>query len=47
MFLVKNIFTSKTGFKIPYSNDNYFFGVQSVNENGNESLPVVPVPAGR
>jgi hypothetical protein len=28
-----------------YSKDNYFFAVQAVNENGNESLPVVPVPA--
>ena len=24
------------------SKDNYFFAVQSVNETGNESLPVVP-----
>ncbi len=43
----KKIFTSKTEFKMPYSKDNYFFGVQSVNETGNESLPVVPLPAGR
>jgi hypothetical protein len=29
---------------VPYSKDNYFFGVQSVSETGNESLPVVPLP---
>jgi len=27
---------------LPYSKDNYFFAVQSVNEDGNESLPVIP-----
>ena len=30
--------------QLPYSKDNYFFGVQSVSENGNESLPVIPLP---
>jgi hypothetical protein len=40
----KKIFTSETEIKLPYSKDNYFFGVQSVSENGNEGLPVVPVP---
>ena len=38
----KKIFTPETGIKIPYSKDNYFFAVQSVNDFGNESLPVVP-----
>lgn len=38
----KKIFTTKNSITIPYSKDNYFFGVQSVNENGNESLPVIP-----
>ena len=38
----KKIFTTTTEITIPYSKDNYFFAVQSVNENGNESLPVVP-----
>jgi hypothetical protein len=38
----KKIFTSQTSATIPYSKDNYFFAVQSVNEDGNESLPVVP-----
>jgi hypothetical protein len=33
--------------ELPYSKDNYFFAVQSVSEDGNESLPVVPAPAGR
>jgi Zn-dependent M28 family amino/carboxypeptidase len=41
-FWQKKIFTAATTLSIPYSKDNYFFAVQSVNENGNESLPVVP-----
>ena len=40
----KKIFTPSTEVKLPYSKDNYFFAVQSVNESGNESLPVVPAP---
>src|ERR1700722_1434066 len=40
----KKIFTTETDVKVPYSKDNYFFGVQSVSEGGNESLPVVPLP---
>ena len=40
----KKIFTTETEAKLPYSKDNYFFGVQSVSETGNESLPVVPIP---
>ncbi len=38
----KKIFTSQTSATLQYSKDNYFFAVQSVNESGNESLPVVP-----
>ena len=38
----KKFFTTSTQMILPYSKDNYFFSVQSVNENGNESLPVVP-----
>jgi hypothetical protein len=38
----KKIFTSEFSIRLPYSKDNYFFAVQSVNENGNESLPVIP-----
>ena len=38
----KKIFTTATQVTLPYSKDNYFFAVQSVNESGNESLPVVP-----
>ncbi len=40
----KKIFTTETQIVLPYSKDNYFFAVQSVNNNGNESLPVVPTP---
>ena len=43
----KKIFTSKTKIDLPYSKDNYFFGVQSLSDAGNESLPVVPLPNGR
>jgi hypothetical protein len=43
----KKIFTTDTKMDLPYSKDNYFFGVQSISEEGNEGLPVVPVPAGR
>lgn len=40
----KKIFTTENSYQLPYSKDNYFFAVQSVNESGNESLAVVPVP---
>jgi len=38
----KKFFTTSLEMTLPYSKDNYFFAVQSVNEDGNESLPVVP-----
>ena len=38
----KKIFTTDTNATLPFSKDNYFFGVQSVNDAGNESLAVVP-----
>ncbi len=41
-FWQKKIFTTNTQLQLPYSKDNYFFAVQSVNADGNESLPVVP-----
>ncbi len=43
----KKIFTLDTKMDLPYSKDNYFFAVQSVSEDGNEGLPVLPIPAGR
>ena len=43
-FWQRKIFTAETEMRLPYSKDNYFFAVQSVNESGNESLPVVPLP---
>jgi Peptidase family M28 len=46
-FWQKKIFTTDTKMDLPYSKDNYFFAVQSVSEEGNEGLPVVPSPAGR
>jgi len=38
----KKIFTKENKISLPYSKDNYFFAVQSVNEEGNESLMVIP-----
>ncbi|UOU97730.1 M28 family metallopeptidase [Chryseobacterium daecheongense] len=38
----KRIFTQNLSLKIPLSKDNYIFAVQSVNESGNVSLPVIP-----
>jgi hypothetical protein len=40
----KKIFVLGTEVNLPYSKDNYFFGVQAVSETGNEGLPVVPIP---
>lgn len=45
-FWQKKFFTTETSLRLPYSKDNYFFAVQAVSQDGNESLPVVPV-AGR
>jgi Peptidase family M28 len=39
----KKFFTNAAEMVLPYSKDNYFFAVQSVNAAGNESQPVVPV----
>ena len=41
----KKIFTADLSMTLPFSKDNYFFGVQSVSMDGNESLPVVPMPS--
>ena len=41
-FWQKKIFTTALEITVPYSKDNYFFAVQTVNADGNESLPVVP-----
>jgi len=38
----KKFYTSATTITLPYSKDNYFFAVQSVNDTGNESLPAIP-----
>lgn len=46
-FWQKKFFTTADTIKLPYSKDNYFFAVQAVSQDGNESLPVVPRVAGR
>ena len=38
----KKFFTSQTEITLPYSKDNYLFAIQSVGEDGTESLAVVP-----
>ena len=38
----RKIFTAEKEMRLPLSKDNYFFAVQSVSADGNESLPVVP-----
>lgn len=40
----KKFFTTENSIKLPYSKDNFFFGVQAVGEGGEESLPVFPQP---
>ncbi|CCH02823.1 peptidase M28 [Fibrella aestuarina BUZ 2] len=43
-FWQKKFFTTKLGMTLPYSKDNYFFAVQAVSDDGNESMPILPVP---
>lgn len=40
----RKIFLTDTEVTLPYSKDNYFFAVQSVDAAGHESLPVFPKP---
>ncbi|MFH6989750.1 M28 family metallopeptidase [Flavobacterium collinsii] len=40
----KTFFVKDTKTEIPYSKDNYFFAVQSIDALGHSSLPVFPVP---
>ena len=43
----KKIFVQGNEATVPYSKDNYFFGVQSVDALGHESIPVFPGQARR
>ena len=43
----KKIFVTGTEVTVPYSKDNYFFGIQSVDAAGHESLAVFPGQARR
>lgn len=38
----KKFYVEGNGLTLPYSKDNYFFAVQSVDEKGHEGLPVCP-----
>jgi hypothetical protein len=46
-FWQKKFFTTETKMDLPYSKDNYFFAVQSISADGNESLAVIPTPLAR
>lgn len=41
----KKFYVTGTTATLDYSKDNYFFGVQSIDAAGNESLAVTPLPA--
>lgn len=43
-FWEKKIFVKENSATLNYSKDNYYFGVQSVDEVGHESLVVIPKP---
>jgi hypothetical protein len=43
-FWERKFFVKEPSATLGYSKDNYFFGVQSVDENGHESLVVIPKP---
>ena len=43
----KKFYTEDLTLTIPYSKDNYFFAVQSVGQEGDESLAVFPQPITR
>ncbi|MFN0292211.1 M20/M25/M40 family metallo-hydrolase [Pedobacter helvus] len=43
-FWERKFFVKENQVILNYSKDNYFFGVQSVDENGHESLVVLPKP---
>ncbi|TDP02915.1 M28 family metallopeptidase [Flavobacterium sp. 245] len=40
----KTLFVKDTQAEIPYSKDNYFFAVQTVDALGHASLPIFPIP---
>lgn len=40
----KTFFVKDTKAEIPYSKDNYFFAIQTIDSLGHASLPVFPVP---
>lgn len=41
----KKFYTEGNAITLPYSKDNYFFGLQAVGSSGNESLAVIPAVA--
>ena len=43
----RKFFTTETTLTLPYSKDNYFFAVQSVAEDGEESMAIFPSPLSR
>lgn len=43
-FWERKFFVKESAATLAYSKDNYFFAVQSVDENGHESLMIIPKP---
>ncbi|MBU1013365.1 MAG: M28 family metallopeptidase [Bacteroidetes bacterium] len=43
----RKIFVKETSIELPYSKDNYFFAVQSIDADGHESEIIFPAPARR
>lgn len=43
-FWERKFFVKETSANLAYSKDNYFFGVQSVDDAGHESLVIIPKP---
>ena len=43
-FWERKTFVTGNSIKLDYSKDNYFFAVQSVDDEGHESLPIFPKP---
>jgi len=41
----KRFFVKDTQVTLPYSKDNYFFAVQSTDNESHTSLPVIPTPS--
>lgn len=46
-FWSTTIFTTDTTVILPHSKDDFIFGIQTIDKNGNISLPVIPIPTSK